>query len=111
MVNKGLTTLDLGLNAIGDEGAKTIAKALKVNKGLTTLDLGHNAIGDEGAKTIAEALKVTTFLTMLDLKGNSIGHKLINDIQKLVSNKSHKPPVAVTTLTQLSDGKTGTELK
>ena len=82
-----MTTLDLGRNAIGDEGAKTIAEALKVNTFLTTLNLGHNAIGDEGAKTIAEALKAHIFLTKLVLNGNSIGDKLINDIQKLVSNK------------------------
>jgi Ran GTPase-activating protein (RanGAP) involved in mRNA processing and transport len=53
-----MTTLHLGLNQIGVEGAIAIAEALKVNAVVTTLDLSGNNIGVEGAKAIAEALKV-----------------------------------------------------
>jgi Ran GTPase-activating protein (RanGAP) involved in mRNA processing and transport len=50
------TTLNLGGNDIGKEGAKLIAEALKINTTLTTLNLGGNEIGKPGAKLIAEAL-------------------------------------------------------
>ncbi|NOT02643.1 MAG: hypothetical protein HOP29_18715 [Phycisphaerales bacterium] len=85
----GLTTLDLGNNNIGDEGAKALAtltglttlhlgdnnigaegaKALATLTGLTTLHLGDNNIGAEGAK----ALATLTGLTTLHLGGNNIG--------------------------------------
>ena len=55
--NNSITTLDLGGNNIGVEGAKAIAEALKVNESITELNLYNNNIGDEGAKAIAEALK------------------------------------------------------
>jgi len=62
-----VTTLALGGNSIGDEGAKAIAEALKVNAVVTTLALGNNNIGNDGAKAIAEALKVNVVLTKLVL--------------------------------------------
>ena len=69
----GVTTLFLGINNIGDEGAKVIAEALKVHAVLTTLRLDNNKIGVEGAKAIAEALKVNAVLTTLSLNYNQIG--------------------------------------
>ena len=68
-----LTTLVLGGNDIGDEGAIAIAEALKVTAVVTTLFLNCNNITDEGAKAIAEALKVNAVVTTLALGGNSIG--------------------------------------
>jgi Ran GTPase-activating protein 1 len=53
--NRVMTELELGVNEIGDEGAKAIAEALKVNAVLTTLSLWNNSIGDEGATAIAQA--------------------------------------------------------
>jgi hypothetical protein len=44
-----------------------IAEALKVNAVVTTLALGNNNIGNDGAKAIAEALKVNVVLTKLVL--------------------------------------------
>jgi hypothetical protein len=55
----GVTTLALGNNNIGDEGAMAIAEALMVNAGVTTLDLYRNSIGPVGAIAISEALKTT----------------------------------------------------
>jgi Ran GTPase-activating protein (RanGAP) involved in mRNA processing and transport len=69
----GVTTLDLSVNRIGDDGAKVIAEALKVNTVLTTLGLSHSIIGIEGAVAIAEALKVNSVLTSVNLQVNSIG--------------------------------------
>ena len=66
-----LTTLDLSVNRIGDEGAKAIAEALKVIAVLTSVDLRVNSIGDDGAKAIAEALKVNAVLKNLSVAYNS----------------------------------------
>ena len=68
-----VTTLDLGFNSIGNEGAKAIAEALKATAVLTTLRLNSNIIGDEGAIAIAEALKVNAVLTTLRMDANKIG--------------------------------------
>ena len=46
-------------------------------------------------------------MTKLDLNDGAIDYVLVKDIQQMVG--SRKPPVAVTTLPPLSDGKTGTE--
>ena len=71
--NRVLTSVDLQVNAIGDDGAKAIAEALKVTAVLTELSLYRNNIGDDGAKAIAEALKVNAVLTKLDLEYNNMG--------------------------------------
>ena len=49
--------LNLWNNAIGDDGAKAIAEALKVNPVLTKLDLRWNNMGDAGEKAVREAVK------------------------------------------------------
>ena len=67
LVKAPLTTLDISINQIGDEGAQALAKALKVNAAvLTSLGLGNNTIRDQGAAAIAEALKVNAALTKLE---------------------------------------------
>jgi hypothetical protein len=86
--NRVLTELGLSSNKIGDEGAKpkAIAEALKVNAVLTSVDLRLNSIRDDGAKAIAEALKVNAVLTKLDLEYNSnmgeAGKKAVRDAVK-----------------------------
>ena len=44
-----VTTLNIGDNQIGDEGATQIASALNVNTTLQNLILDENQIGDNGA--------------------------------------------------------------
>ena len=52
-----MTTLLLGGNSIGDDGAKAIAEALKVNPVLTKLDLELNDLGNAGKKAVRDAVK------------------------------------------------------
>ena len=52
-----VTTLYLGDNNIGVEGAKAIAEALKVNAVLTTLVLQSNNLGDAGKTAVQDAVK------------------------------------------------------
>ncbi|KAF9300443.1 hypothetical protein BGZ91_009807, partial [Linnemannia elongata] len=72
MANSTLTTLCLGSNKIGSNGAKALAEALKTNSTLTNLNLQSNSIGDNGAQALSEALKTNSALTTLNLRGNSI---------------------------------------
>jgi small GTP-binding protein len=60
-----LTSLDLGGNQIGAEGAASLAALTQ----LTSLGLGYNKIGDAGAAS----LTALTQLTWLDLEYNQIG--------------------------------------
>uniref|UniRef100_A0A7R9YK48 Uncharacterized protein n=1 Tax=Diacronema lutheri TaxID=2081491 RepID=A0A7R9YK48_DIALT len=54
-----LTTLELGINKIGDPGAIGLGEGLKVDASLTTLILELNQIGDAGAIGLDEGLKVS----------------------------------------------------
>ena len=66
-----ISTLRLGWNRIGVEGAKALVSALPASQ-LTTLRLGWNRIGVEGAKALASALPASQ-LTTLELIVNRIG--------------------------------------
>ncbi len=55
--NRVLTSVDLQLNSIGDDGAKAIAEALKVNAVLTNLDICFNRMGDAGEKAVQDAVR------------------------------------------------------
>ncbi|MFP3019778.1 MAG: leucine-rich repeat domain-containing protein [Wolbachia sp.] len=59
-----LTKLNLRNNNIGDEGVRALAKLSK----LTELDLARNKIGDQGAEALAKLSK----LTFLNLSNNKI---------------------------------------
>ncbi len=59
-------------NEIGDEGARAIAKALKMNSTLSLINLQDNQIGDYGALAFAEALNHRFTLYSIDLSRNRI---------------------------------------
>ena len=69
-----ITELNLSLNDIGFEGAKSVSLELKKNRCIKTLYLGGNGIGSAGAATLAEALICNTTLTQLYLGLNEIDH-------------------------------------
>jgi len=61
-------------NAIGDEGANYLGKALKdSNISLTDLYLGANGIGPDGAVGLATGVRFNRTLRQLYLEGNHIG--------------------------------------
>ncbi|GBG24181.1 Nucleotide-binding oligomerization domain-containing protein 1 [Hondaea fermentalgiana] len=64
--NTTITSLILGGNQIGVEGAKALAEQLAASSTLTTLDLGGNQIGVEDAKALAEGLAASSTLTTLE---------------------------------------------
>eukprot|EP01094_Clydonella_sp_ATCC50884_P028415 TRINITY_DN8513_c0_g1_i5.p1 TRINITY_DN8513_c0_g1~~TRINITY_DN8513_c0_g1_i5.p1 ORF type:complete len:225 (-),score=34.85 TRINITY_DN8513_c0_g1_i5:251-925(-) len=62
-------------NAIGDEGARLLADALRGNTTLERLNLQFTRLGDEGTRVLADALRGNTVLTRLWLGKNKIGDK------------------------------------
>jgi hypothetical protein len=82
--NESLTSLYLMNNKIGAEGAKALAQALEKNESLTSLDFWNNKIGDEGAKAIAQALEKNESLTSLELWNNDISEELKSQIKTLI---------------------------
>ena len=68
-----LTTLDLGDNKLGPEGAKALAAQLRHCQQLTTLDLGGNELGEEGAQALAAQQQHCPQLTTQNLANNSLG--------------------------------------
>ncbi|UUU38535.1 gala protein [Streptomyces sp. NBC_00162] len=66
------THLLLGTNAIGDEGARTLAGTLTGGHGLHTLYLGCNRIGPDGVRALAGALAEDSTVRALWLKRNPL---------------------------------------
>ncbi|KAF8925504.1 hypothetical protein BGZ58_000743 [Dissophora ornata] len=72
-INKTLTTLTLLSNFIEPNGFQALLEALKTNSTLTTLSLYSNKLGSYGTQKLSEALKINGTLTTLSLFGNCIG--------------------------------------
>eukprot|EP01047_Picozoa_sp_COSAG01_P044273 COSAG01_NODE_3989_length_5461_cov_21.135660_2_plen_325_part_00 len=67
-----VSTLSLSMCGIDGAGAVRLARALTGNTTAQTLDLGWNAIGDEGGLALAAALPASN-LSRLDLRACSLG--------------------------------------
>ncbi|CAF1559186.1 unnamed protein product, partial [Didymodactylos carnosus] len=74
-VNKTLRQLDVSHNNISNEGATSIADALKINTTLTWMSISNNNISNEGATSIAHALKINTTLSSLGISNNNISNE------------------------------------
>lgn len=88
-VNHLITRLYLSDNQIGKEGAKALAEALKVNKKITDFELNFNAIGNEGGKAFAEALKINPRITTIDLTDDWIGMGGIKAIAEVLKENNN----------------------
>ncbi len=78
-----LTSLNLGLNSIGNNGARSLANSPHV-KNLKQLDLSNNEIGNDGARSLANSPHVKN-LKQLDLSNNEIG----NDGARAIAESPH----------------------
>ena len=81
--NRKVRALNISMNTISAEGAKHIAKAIKINTTLQKLDISHNNISDEGAAAIINSIR-NNILQDLDLSLNSIGLEETEKISKAI---------------------------
>ena len=68
-----ISTLDISINFIGDEGATALAEVLKHTSRLNSLLIKGNLIGPTGAQALAKAMQCCSNLQKLDISYNSIG--------------------------------------
>lgn len=69
-----LTVLNLGTNALGDDGVRALARAFP--NAIESLDLSENQIGANGARALADVLAMRdTSLLTLDLRDNVVGNE------------------------------------
>lgn len=66
--NRSLQSINLRFNNIGDAGAVALGDSLKFNTTLLEMDLGGNAIGEEGGEALAHGLMEMNALTKLNLR-------------------------------------------
>ena len=69
----GLVSLFLRNNAIGHDGARQLAHALRTNGRLAKLNLKNNALGPDGARELAAMLPLNSTLTELNVWDNDFG--------------------------------------
>ncbi|EFC43037.1 leucine-rich repeat-containing protein [Naegleria gruberi] len=70
-----IVSCDLSYNNIGDSGANSIARMLKINSSIQHLSLRSNSISERGASDIADSLKENRNLLSFDFSYNAIEDK------------------------------------
>ena len=70
-----IVSCDLSFNNIGDSGANSIARMLKINTSLQHLTLKSNSITERGASDISDSLKENRSLLSFDFSFNAIEDK------------------------------------
>ncbi|MFB7116156.1 gala protein [Streptomyces sp. NPDC056291] len=96
----------LGTNAIGDEGALTVARALAEGHGLHTLYLGCNRIGPEGVTALADALSADHTVRALWFKRNPVGDEGVHALAAMLRRNT-----ALRTLDLVNTGLTAAGLR
>lgn len=71
--SRGLVSLSMPRNMLGDEGIVHIAQAMTTNFTLKSLDCSHNFVGDVGVIALSEALTHNDSLRNVCLAGNKFG--------------------------------------
>ncbi|XP_030067980.1 F-actin-uncapping protein LRRC16A isoform X3 [Microcaecilia unicolor] len=80
--NTSLTKLDISGNAMGDMGAKMLAKALQINTKLRTVIWDKNNISAQGFQDIAVALEKNYTLRFMPIPVNDASQALKNNPEK-----------------------------
>jgi len=88
--SSSLHVLSLAYNAIGNEGAGAIARAVGARNVVESLNLGKNKIHAEGAQAIATNLQACTSLYDLSLFGNRVGADGARAIGALIARPNSK---------------------
>lgn len=80
-----LTILDISENEIRDADLQVISAFLPIAKGLKTIKLSRNFIGDEGIKTLCGAISGLN-VQSIDLSGNSITNEGLGSLLKFANS-------------------------
>ncbi|CAF2110676.1 unnamed protein product, partial [Rotaria magnacalcarata] len=86
ILTDGLKIISLESNAIGDNGARDLALALRNNKTLTTLDLTRNNIGIPGAEYFFESLQ--SFPVKVSFEENRDSCHLVEPVSRIKNDQS-----------------------
>ncbi|CAF4749691.1 unnamed protein product [Rotaria socialis] len=86
ILTDGLKIISLESNAIGDNGARDLALALRNNKTLTTLDLARNKIGILGAEYFFESLQSSP--VKVSLEENRDFCHLVEPVSRIKNDQS-----------------------
>jgi Ran GTPase-activating protein (RanGAP) involved in mRNA processing and transport len=86
--NSSLQVLYLDNTGLDDTSVAAIGTALQTSYGLRRLDLGSNNIGDEGAIALARGLEKNSSLRELILRDNHIGRDGIAAISRALEKNS-----------------------
>ncbi|CAL9617952.1 gala protein [Streptomyces sp. enrichment culture] len=99
----------LGTNSLGDEGVRSVARALTADAshGIHTLYLGCNRIGPDGVNALAEALADDTSVRALWLKRNPVGE---SGARALAALLRRNPALRTLDLVNSGIGATGVRL-
>ena len=68
--NTVMTSLGLGGNNLGEEGAEAVAAMVGRNTALRSMSIGNNNLGDAGVEALEDALGKECRLLELDLVNN-----------------------------------------
>ncbi|MFG3497746.1 gala protein [Streptomyces sp. NPDC047928] len=96
----------LGTNAIGDDGARSVADALSDGHGLHTLYLGCNRVGPGGVAALADRLASDDTVRALWLKRNPVGDEGARTLAVMLRRNT-----ALRTLDLVNTGITGGALR
>ncbi|MGW4231109.1 gala protein [Streptomyces sp. NPDC004980] len=97
----------LGTNSLGDEGARSVADALRGGRhALRTVYLGCNRIGAEGAAALADALSEDDTVRALWLKRNPLGDAGVRVLARMLARNT-----ALRTLDLVNSGITAAGLE
>lgn len=76
-------------NGIGNNGARSLAAAVKRNGKLSILNLDSNGIGEVGTKALLKALQHNSSLKMLDLSDNAIEKAIVYALANMAARGQH----------------------
>jgi hypothetical protein len=80
------TSINLGWNNIGDNGAEYLSNALSTNT--ISIILPYNGIGVKGAEYLSNALSTNTTLRSISLYNNNIGDEGAEYLSNVLSTNS-----------------------
>ena len=84
-----LLELNLSMNAINDDGARSIAEAIQINSTLQNINISKNHISVEGLMYFMEAVKNNCTLQVVNIAHNNVTRSGFTSIKQCIENLQH----------------------